>query len=385
MPSENNSEWSSGRWGRPSTGITMLRSSIVRIVDLWTRHAVWVIVFTVALAAGSAVYAARHFGIKTDVNDLFPPDLPWTRRALQFRRTFPHSDILVIVDAPAPEFVEAASNKLAQALATRGDLIHGIHRLDSGPFFEQNGLLFLPAEEVARITGGLAQAKPLVQTLSTDPRLRGSLDALSFGLMGVAGGMIKLDDLAWPMTRAADTAEEVLSGRPASFSWRALASGKPPEPHELRRFIAVEPVLDYSALEPGRAATDAIRETAKDLKLDSNYRARVRQTGLVPINDDEFAALRDSIGLNIAVSVLGVLSVLWLALRSRRIILTVAACLVAGMPISLAFGLLMADALNLISVAFFALFAGIVSISESSSVCVTATNVTSPATCGAPY
>jgi hypothetical protein len=316
-------------------------------------------VLIVALAAGSAVYAARHFAIKTDVNDLFPADLPWTRRALEFMRTFPQPDILVIVDAAAPELAEAASNKLAQALATRSDLLRGIHQLDSGPFFEQNGLLFLPTEEVTRITGGLAQAKPLVQTLSTDPSLRGSLAALSFGLMGVAGGMIKLDDLTWPMTRAADTAEEVLSGRPASFSWRALASGKAAEPHELRRFIAVEPVLDYSALEPGRAATDAIRETAKDLKLDINFQARVRQTGLVPINDDEFAALRESIGLNIAVSVLGVLIVLWLALRWRRIILAVAACLVAGMTMSLAFGLLMVGALNLISVAFFALFAGI--------------------------
>ena len=313
----------------------------------------------VALAAGSAVYATRHFAIKTDVTDLFPPDLPWTRRALEFMRTFPQPDILVIVDAPTPELVEEASNKLAETLATHRDLIRGIHRLDSGPFFEQNGLLFLPAEEVARITGGLAQAKPLVQTLSTDPSLRGSLDALSFGLMGVQGGMLKLDDLAWPMTRAADTAEEVLSGRPASFSWRALASGKPPDPHELRRFIAVEPVLDYSALEPGRAVTDAIKKTAKDLKLDSNYQARVRQTGLVPIDDDEFAALRESIGLNIAVSVLGVLIVLWLALRWRRIILAVAACLVAGMAMSLAFGLLIVGALNLISVAFFALFAGI--------------------------
>jgi hypothetical protein len=311
------------------------------------------------LAAGSAIYAARHFAIKTDVNDLFPADLPWTRRALEFMRTFPQPDILVIVDAPAPELVEAASNKLAQALATRRELLRGIHQLDSGPFFEQNGLLFLPTEEVTRITGGLAQAKPLVQTLSTDPSLRGSLSALSFGLMGVTGGVLKLDELTWPMTRAADTAEEVLSGRPASLSWRALASGKPPEPHELRRFIAVEPVLDYSALEPGRAATDAIRETAKDLKLDINYQARVRQTGLVPINDDEFAALRESIGLNIAVSVLGVLIVLWLALRWRRIILAVAACLVAGMTMSLAFGLLMVGALNLISVAFFALFAGI--------------------------
>ena len=195
--------------GRPPIGIGMLRSPIVRLVDLCTRHAVWVIVLIIALAAGSSVYAVRHFAIKTDVNDLFPADLPWTRRALEFMRTFPQPDILVVVDAPAPELVEAASNKLAQALATRRDLLRGIHQLDSGPFFEQNGLLFLPTDEVARITGGLVQAKPLIQTLSTDPSLRGSLDALSFGLMGVAGGMIKLDDLAWPMTRAADTAEEV--------------------------------------------------------------------------------------------------------------------------------------------------------------------------------
>jgi uncharacterized protein len=85
----------------------------------------------------------------------------------------------------------------------------------------------------------------------------------------------------------------------------------------------------------------------------------VRQTGLVPINDDEFASLRVDAGLNIAVSILGVLVVLLLALRWRRMVLAVAACLLAGMAMSLAFGLLMVGALNLISVAFFALFAGI--------------------------
>jgi hypothetical protein len=59
------------------------------------------------------------------------------------------------------------------------------------------------------------------------------------------------------------------------------------------------------------------------------------------------------------VSVLGVLVVLLLALRWRRIVLAVALCLFAGLAMSLAFGLLMVGALNLISVAFFALFAGI--------------------------
>ncbi|HJY49930.1 MAG TPA: hypothetical protein VJ349_15030, partial [Stellaceae bacterium] len=91
-----------------SNGIDMLTSSIVRVADFCVRRAFFVIALVVALAAGSAVYATRHFAIKTDVTDLFPPDLPWTRRALDFMKVFPQPDILVVVDGPIPEFVEEA-------------------------------------------------------------------------------------------------------------------------------------------------------------------------------------------------------------------------------------------------------------------------------------
>jgi hypothetical protein len=87
----------------------MLKSSVVRVVDFSTRHAFWVIALILALALGSAAYAMRHFAIRTDVTDLFPPDLPWTRRALDFMRAFPQPGILVVVDAPTPEFAEEAS------------------------------------------------------------------------------------------------------------------------------------------------------------------------------------------------------------------------------------------------------------------------------------
>src|ERR1700751_4502886 len=129
--------------------------------------------------------------------------------------------------------------------------------------------------------------------------------------MGVRGGLFALDDLAWPMPGAADTAAEALAGRPASFSWRALARGKAPEPQELRRFIEVEPVLDFSALEPGRAASDAIMQTVRELRLDRDYQARVRLTGLVPMNDDQFATIRQSAPLTSAVSLVSVIVIRW--------------------------------------------------------------------------
>ena len=71
----------------------------------------------------------------------------------------------------------------------------------------------------------------------------------------------------------ADTLDEVIAGRPASFSWRAMLNGRPPTPSERRRFIEIRPVLDYAALMPGKAATDAIRKAATDLDIAAQYGA----------------------------------------------------------------------------------------------------------------
>ena len=57
--------------------------------------------------------------------------------------------------------------------------------------------------------------------------------------------------------------------------------------------------------------------------------------------------------------ILGVLVILWLALRSLRIIAAVGASLAVGLAVSTAAGLLMVGALNVISVAFFVLFIGL--------------------------
>jgi len=337
----------------------MLRSTIVSIVVFCAQRAWWVIVVALSLGALSAFYTAQHFSIKTDLNDLFSPSLPWTKRAFEYTRTFPQYDILIVVNAPSPELVEQAADKLALALATRTDLVRDVREPQSGKFFKQNALLFLPTSEVAAITDGLARAAPLFETLAADPSLGGTLDALALGLMGVQRGELNLDAMSHPLRMASDTLEKLLAGRPTSFSWQVLANGAPPERRDLYRFIQVEPLLNFSTLEPGRAVTDAIAKTASDLELGRLYQARVRQTGQIPINDDKFATLKEHAGINLAGTVLSVLIILWLALRSARIIFAVFTSLAVGLAVSAGVGLWLVGALNLISVAFFALFIGL--------------------------
>src|SRR5262249_56907463 len=83
-----------------------------------------------------------------------------------------------------------------------------------------------------------------------------------------------------------------LAGRPATFSWQAMVNGQDLKPADLRRLIEVHPVLDFSALQPGEASSNAIRQAASDLQLKDKYQARVRLTGSVPMADEQFTAFR---------------------------------------------------------------------------------------------
>src|SRR5260370_5033530 len=137
---------------------TMLRSPIVRLVDFCARFPWPVIVCVLGLTALSGDYAARHFAIKTDINNLFPPTLPWTQRAASYMKAFPQRDILVVVDAPSQEFADAAAAKLTAVLAGDHEHFSTVEEAQGGPFFAQNGLLFMPTEEVARVTIGVQRA-----------------------------------------------------------------------------------------------------------------------------------------------------------------------------------------------------------------------------------
>ena len=339
--------------------VDMLRSTIVQTVDFCARHAWWAIFFGATLGVLSAGYATKHFAITTDINQLISADVPWTQRQAAFESEFPQWGIMAVVDAPTSELAGQATEKLMEALSTRNDVVRAMRRPGGGSFFERNGLLFQSPQQLGRTTRGLIEAEPILETLAADPSLRGELDALSLGVMGVQRGKLKVDDLTRPLTMVADTLGDILSGRPASFSFRALASDAPPSARDLRGIIEIDPKLNFRALKPGVAATDAIKQAAQGLRLAERYQARVRLTGRVPINDDEFGTLKQGAALNAAASIVTVLVVLWLALRSPRIILAVVLSLVVGLAATAAIGLLMVGAFNLISVAFATLFIGI--------------------------
>ena len=318
------------------------------------------VLIALVLAIASGFYTARNFAINTDINTLISPDLDWRKRDNQFGEAFDRErTILAVIEAPTPELTSTASAALAQKLAGDTKNFESIQPLGSGEFFEKNGLLFLPVEEVGKLTGQFASAAPLIEIMAGDPSIRGLTGALETGLAGVKRGQVKLDSTERPFNLIAQTVENVLSKGTATFSWRELASDKPLTDSDKRAFIEFKPILDFNALEPGKAATDAIRQAATDLNLAGEYGARVRLTGPVPIANEEFATVQDGAIVNGIGTVLVVLVILWMALHSSKIIFAVFVNLFIGLAITTAAGLMMVGSLNLLSIAFAVLFVGL--------------------------
>jgi hopanoid biosynthesis associated RND transporter like protein HpnN len=339
----------------------MLATVVTGIVRFCTRFPWPIIVLALLVAVGSSVYAARHFAINTDVNKLISPELDWRKREAEFEKAFRghFGSALVVVDAPTAEYASRAAADLATQLKAKPQLFRSVDDIGGSEFFARNGLLYRPTDDVASFAKGLGQAAPLIGTLVGDPSLRGLTRTISLGLIGVQNQMVTLDALTRPLSMASTTLENVLSGRPASFSWQAMVSGHQPAQSDLRRLIEVRPVLDFSALQPGQASSNAIRQTASDLQLAQKYQARVRLTGSVPMADEEFATVQHGALVNAIATIIIVLTILWLALKSARLIVAVFINLFVGLAITAALGLMMVGALNMISVAFAVLFVGL--------------------------
>lgn len=340
-------------------------SLMARFAARAIRLSIWspwitILVF-VLLTVAAGVYTARNFAINTDISNLIAPNIDWRQREIAFETAFPSrvNNILAVVDSPTPELSALAANRLTSRLRDNPALFPEVRRPDGGVFFEKNGLLFLPAEQLGQTLGQLEQAAPIVSILARNPNWRGLSQAAQAALGGVQSGQLELDALAPVYDRFSRTFEDAAEGRPASFSWQELFAGQKSKPGDLRKFVDITPKLDFSALEPGKEATDAVRQAAAEAKLGPDYQARVRLTGSVPIADEEFATVKDGMLLHGTGTVIVVLFILWLALKSARIIFAVFVALAGGLAITAALGFMMVGSLNMISVAFFVLFVGL--------------------------
>jgi hopanoid biosynthesis associated RND transporter like protein HpnN len=313
------------------------------------------------LAIMSGWLGATRLGISTDTSALFAPSLPWRQREIALDKAFPQfSDLLVaVIDAAVPEEADQTAADLAAALSADTAHFQSVRRPDASPYFDRNGLLFLDQKKLGDLLDRTIDAQPFIGQLVADPSARGLFAALSLLAMGVEHGQGNLAPFA-PALRGFHTAlAAAAAGHATPLSWQRLLGGSAADQAGPYRFVLAQVRPDYGALQPGGAATAALRAAAAKLEFVRAGTAHVRVTGSVALADEEFGTVAQGMVAGTIGSITLIALWLTLALRSWRLILPVLLTLGLGLSLTIAFAALAVGTLNLISVAFAILFVGI--------------------------
>ena len=334
---------------------------LVGLVDFCRRHAVLVIGAAAILAAFSGVYAASHLRVSTDTDKMFAASLPWRQRALAFQAEFPQFTnlLVVVIDAKAPEEAEATAADLAAALAKDHAHFRAVSRPDASPFLKKEGLLFLGPKKLEKVLDRVINAQPFLGQLAKDPSARGLFGALALMGKGLQQGQVDLKPYDSALEGFDHTIASALDGHPRPLSWERLLGGDVADLGGPYKFVLAQAVINNNALEPGGAATAAIRAAAAKLPFVESGQARVRITGNVALADEEFASVAEGTVYGLAGSIVLISLWLFLAVRSWRLIVPILLTLGLGLMLTVQFAAAAVGTLNLVSVGFGILFVGI--------------------------
>jgi hopanoid biosynthesis associated RND transporter like protein HpnN len=339
----------------------MLIRLLVHVVDFSRRHSLSVVFGGLLLAAFAGWFASGHLGVSTDTDLLFKDTLPWRQQSIEMNRNFPQfHDLLVgVVDARIPEEADATANALAQKLAADHAHFQSVRRPDTNPYLEKEGLLFLDQKQLSGLMDQTIDAQPFLGQLVADPSARGLFAALALLGMGVTHEDTDLTPYQAPMEGFHQAMTDALAGHPKPLSWESLLGGGLSKLAGPYRFVVVQPRQDYGALQPGGAATEAMRADIADLPFVKSGDARVRITGQVALADEEFATVAQGAVKGLIGSLVLITLWLFLAVHSWRLIVPILMTLVLGLLLTVLFAAAAIGTLNLVSVGFGVLFVGI--------------------------
>jgi len=331
------------------------------LVAACARHCRVTVYVSAILALAAGYLSGTQLGMTTNLAGLFDGRLPWKQSEQALKQAFPQfNDLIVaVVSARIPEEADATASGLVSALA--GDTAHivDVRRPDAYPYLQREGLLFLDPAALQDVLDRTVDAAPFLGQLAADPSARGLFGALGLIGVGVERGQADLSNFRPALNNFDAALKSALGGHPAPLSWETLLAGRLATLAGPDRIVLIQPHMDFSAIQPGGAATKVVRDVIARLPFVANGDATVHLTGLVPLQDEEFSSAAKGALIGLGLSFGLVVLFLFLALRAWRLILPVFLTLLLGLTLTTGFAALAVGTLNLISVAFAILFVGI--------------------------
>ncbi len=338
----------------------LIGRAVARWVDGVRRRPALTLLATAVVTALLGLYTQRNLGVNMDLAAMLSPDLPHQKTWREIASAFPESNdpLLIVVDAATPERAREAALALRDRLAKETRYFASVDVPGEGPFFEKNGLLYLSTDELGKLGDHLAEVQPYLAELRRDSSLRGLFALLRRAADSLRSGDATVVELAPVFDRLTLAIDGELHGRAQPVSWREVILGQS-LPDKARRVIVVQPIVDYTALIPAEESLALIHELAQEIGLGDDSGVRVRVTGELALSSEELDTVARGTVLSGALSFVLVTFILFIGLRSWKLMAATSLTLSVGLIWTFAFATVSVGSLNMVSVAFAVLFIGL--------------------------
>ena len=334
-----------------------IQNRLLELISVLVFRYAWsVIIGFTLLGVAAFFYTAGNLGVNSNTAEMFDENLPFRQVRDQYNEAFPETEdnFVVVVSGPVPELVASVADTVASRFRDRTDLFESVFQPTGEPFFKNNQLLYLDTADLKQLSGQLVKAKSMMSFLSENYSLKGLFSFL--GLMIRYSSAQPLEGIS-PMFHRMDSVLVAISeGSHARISWQNLMGNQSDLYRAGYSFIQVRPVLDYTKLRPAKTSIEGARNIIAGFNSED---VRVRITGKNAMTYEEMGSVMDGAIQASLLALVMVSLVLWIGLRSFRLIAATLYTLIVGLLLTAAFSAWAVGQLNMISIAFAVLYIGL--------------------------
>jgi hopanoid biosynthesis associated RND transporter like protein HpnN len=323
------------------------------------RLAPWLIFLFLAFAGASLRHTTENLGINTDTAGMISRTLPFRISYERYGKAFPEQvdRLVVVVDAETPEQADQAAHLLERLLMQQPDVFANVYVPGSDDFFKRNAFLYLDPAELEQLSESLEQIQPLLERLNQDQSLSNLGNLLTAALrQSESGTNPPLDELIAELQR---TLEATIDNRPRNLSWQTVLQQRTDPRQDLRRYLHVKPILDFSEPLAAEPAILAVREASGLVNDRFGGAVRVRITGDAALGYEELVSAMAGAQIAGVLALIMVAVILFVGLGSAWLVIAALVTLICGLIFTAGFATLAIGHLNLISIAFAVLYIGL--------------------------
>ena len=320
----------------------------------------WILLIVAITFCGfSLQYTFHHLGVNTNTSELLSPDLPFQKNRFRWEKAFPQDagSILFVVEAPTPEQTSIAANQLADLLNQKNELFEFVYIPDENRFFNQQGLLYLDANDLEELSGKLTDAQPFIGHLAENYSLHGLLEIIAKALDNKDNNLPT--DLNPLLEKIDQSIVSLLSGENYFLSWQELLSISPSDSGNINRsIVSAKPKVDFNKLMPAEQALKFSHETANRIQSQIPG-VNIRLTGEKALEQEELETLSNDTVHAGMVALALICFMLLFGLRSIKLVISTFVVLIMGLILTAGYAALAVGHLNVLSVAFAVLYIGL--------------------------